>query len=110
MSKEGQAKIQLAKEVVEYLVHPFSATSLSITGVQYGSSGVSVKTYIDGQDRTLTSGVHINPLTSARTVKIGANDGVATFAPIDARVYLIYSKYLQPLEQLRYHQILSSLG
>ncbi len=37
-------------------------------------AGASVKIYVNGVDRTTTSGNHTNPTTSARTVKIGIYD------------------------------------
>ncbi len=41
---EPQSLISLSKEILTYLVHAFGAGTLTTTGVQYGSSGVSTST------------------------------------------------------------------
>ncbi len=51
----------------------------------FSRDGKAVKLYINGVDDTLTSGTHINPLTSARTAKIGVYDDLSIY-PFDGKI------------------------
>ena len=48
-------------------------------------AGASVRLYRNGVDVTATPGVHINPLTCARTAKIGIYDDLSG-APLDGKI------------------------
>lgn len=62
-------------------------------------SGVAAHIYINGVDDIATAGVHINPLTSARTPKIGIYDDKVA-APLTAQLSLccIYNRALSVVE------------
>ena len=70
-------------------------------------SGTSVKLYRNGVDRTTTSGTHINPLTSPKNLRIGANDTGAL--PLDGIIQDVfaYNRALSAGEHLDIHKRLS---
>ena len=68
-------------------------------------NGVDCKVYKDGVDVNDVAGTHTDPLTSARTAKIGVHDNLATL-PIDGKIaYLAIWNYALSVEQhAAYHQ------
>lgn len=77
--------------------------------VGFSRAGASIRIYINGVDDTDTAGVHINPLTSARTAKIGARDDFAQ--ALDGKIaYLgIWNYALSAGQHLKKHTMLSRL-
>jgi len=67
-------------------------------------SGASVKIYIEGVDATDTAGVHVNPKTCSRTVKIGIYD-TKVHVPFYGTMgeVLVYSRQLPASEILNYY-------
>jgi hypothetical protein len=64
-------------------------------------TGATVRTFVNGQDRTDVPDVHVNPLTANRELHIGIlNDEVTS--PWDGQIWnpRIWGRYLQPWEWL----------
>lgn len=56
--------------------------------IGFSRNGASVRLYADGIDVTATPAVHIDPLTSARSAKIGIQDNLTGF-PFDGKIALL---------------------
>jgi len=72
-------------------------------------TGASVRVYVDGIEDTFLAGVHINPVTCARSAKIGIYEDLATF-PYDGRIEFLRvfgGIALQPSEHLAWHNALA---
>ena len=80
------------------------------TGYTLGLSrtGNSIRIYADGADETTVVGTHTNPLTNARTAKIGVYDDKTTY-PLDGQIQdvLVYNRCLPAVEHLDMHNRLS---
>uniref|UniRef100_A0A6M3KFZ5 Putative structural protein n=1 Tax=viral metagenome TaxID=1070528 RepID=A0A6M3KFZ5_9ZZZZ len=86
----------------------YSAAGTVTTGswlcLGFTRDGAVCKVYINGVDSTAGSGAHINPLTSARTLKIGVDDNLAS--DLDGLVgeVQVYNRALSSAEILRNYQ------
>ncbi len=71
----------------------------------FSRSGASVRIYINGLDDTPSAGSHIDPLTCARTAKIGIWDDLATY-PFDGRIdnIIVYYRALDATEHKRHSE------
>ena len=71
-------------------------------------SGASGQVFINGVDSTTTSGTHVNPLTSARSAKIGIYDSKVAY-PFDGKIesLMVYNRALSAGEHLHTHNVLS---
>ncbi|MBA7662296.1 hypothetical protein ES703_70324 [subsurface metagenome] len=76
--------------------------------VGFSRAGESIRIYIDGVDDTETAGTHIDPLTSARTAKIGIHDNLVS-NPFDGQIaYLeIWNYALSATQHRKKHDALS---
>lgn len=71
-------------------------------------TGASVRVYVNGVDDTSVAGVHIDPLTCARTAKIGIHDDKAN-RPFDGKIEFLRvfgGIALSASEHLAYHNAL----
>jgi len=68
-------------------------------------NGASCRVYVNGVDVTNTVGVHINPLTSARTVKIGIGDNKVAYPFVGLMSpFLWFSYTLTPGQILNHYE------
>lgn len=80
-----------------------------VAGVWYtvglSRAGTSVRIYINGVDDTDIAGTHIDPLTCARTAKIGIHDDLTTY-PFDGKIPFlqIYNYALSAAQHAAIHQ------
>jgi len=75
----------------------------------WSRTGASIRTYVNGLDDTTVAGVHIDPLTSARSAKIGIYDNLIG-SPYDGRMEFLRifrGIALQPSEHLAWHNALA---
>ena len=68
-------------------------------------SGNSIKVFVDGIDETTFAGVHVDPLTSARTAKIGVCDDLTTY-PFDGQIAFlkVFNYTLSAAQHYKIHQ------
>ncbi len=73
----------------------------------FSRAGASVRVYINGVDVTSAAGVHIDPLTCARSAKIGISDALA-FGPHDGKIPFlqIYNYALSATQHAAMHDSL----
>lgn len=73
--------------------------------VGFSRQGTTGRVYLNGADITAVPGVHLNPLTSARTVKIGIHDDEAQ-SQLWGRLcdVKVYSRFLTTAQHLATHQ------
>ena len=92
-----------------------TATGAVTTGVNYTlgvtRSGTSVLLYVNGELPTQTPASHTNPLTSARTGKVGIQDNKSTY-PFDGLIshLTVYSRALSAGEHKNIHESLVRYG
>ena len=74
----------------------------------FSRSGASVLIYVNGVENVETAGVHVNPVTCARTAKIGVRDDLAF--PLDGQISFlkVFSYALTPDQQMQQHINLSN--
>ena len=73
----------------------------------FSRAGASLIPYKNGVDISSTVGVHINPLTSARSAKIGTLDNSIDFPFVGKmKVLAIWNRGLSALEHMNIHQYL----
>ena len=80
-----------------------SITTGSWFTVGFSRNGTSVKPYINGVVDTTYPGTHTNPLTCARTCKIGTRDDKASY-PFDGKIdhVIVFCRALTAAEHLRH--------
>jgi len=73
-------------------------------------TGNSIRVFVNGVDETTIVGVHTDPLTSARTAKIGVYDDKSTY-PLDGQISFlrVYNRALSAGEHLQIHNELVKL-
>ena len=73
--------------------------------IGFSRSGAVAKVYKNGVDVTNVSGTHVNPLTSARTAKIGIDDDKLA-SPYDGKMeyLMVYNRALSELEHMNIYQ------
>jgi hypothetical protein len=71
-------------------------------------TGASIRVFHNGLDATLTVGTHINPATSARTLKVGVWDDLAS-VPFNGQMEFIgvWGRALSAQEHMALHRMLS---
>jgi len=79
--------------------------------VGFSRSGSSILLYLNGTDSTDSAASHTNPLTSARTVKIGIYDDLGA-SPMNGIIQDVfaYNRSLSALEHLNKHNLLRIKG
>ncbi|MBA7700187.1 hypothetical protein ES703_108896 [subsurface metagenome] len=73
--------------------------------VGFSRNGASIRIYINGVDDTPSPGSHIDPLTCARSAKIGIYDNLALY-PFDGIIdhFIIYNRALDATEHKRHSE------